>query len=401
MSSRKKVAIIGSGPSTLMLAATLDETIFDVVIYERNYAPGRKFLVAGDGGFNLTHSEPTDNLISRYTPADFLHSAISYFTNLDLRTWLSQIGIETFIGSSKRVFPVEGIKPIDVLNAILEVLRKKNVSIKTSHFWKGFNADNSLLFEFKNSQIAVKADYTIFALGGASWRKTGSDGEWAGLFLAKGINVLPFQPSNCALEVVWPESLKTKIEGKWIKNISVSYSNYNSIGEIVCTGFGLEGSPIYALSQLVRQEIIEKKECCLFLDFKPFSNIIQLQEILQQNQKSITECLKNKIKLGITEIELLKGFLSKEEFIDPKSLAYKIKNFPLTVTNSGPINEAISTVGGIDLNEVDGYFEFKKLKKHFAIGEMLDWEAPTGGYLLQGCFSMGYFLGSRLNSIEQ
>ena len=280
-------------------------------------------------------------------------------------------------------------------------MERKKVSIHTLHFWNGWSDDNSLLFEYKNSQIKVDADYTVFALGGASWSKTGSDGKWSGIFQNKGINVLPFQPSNCAFKINWPENLITNIEGKWMKNISVSYGNQICFGEIVCTSFGLEGSPIYALNQSVREEIKLIGEAKLFIDLKPYSTLGHIQEILTNNNKSINDCLKNKIKLGSTEIELLKSLLSKEEFTNPTLLADKIKKFPVTAIGLPIIDEAISSVGGIDLNEVNQYFEFKNLKNNFATGEMLDWDAPTGGYLLQGCFSMGFFLGSRFNITVQ
>ncbi len=399
MSSKKKVAIIGSGPAALMLAATLDETIFEINIYEKNFAPGRKFLVAGDGGFNLTHSEPRDQLISRYSPSGFLLQSLNSFTNIDLRAWLSKIGIETFVGSSKRVFPFKGIKPIEVLNAILRVLEKKKIKILTQHHWKGWTEDHSLLFSNKDSELKVITDYTVFALGGASWSKTGSDGKWSEKFNQKDINIIPFQPSNCAFKINWPNQLLQSIEGKWMKNISVSTSEKTFYGEAVCTQFGIEGTPIYASSKLIRDEISQKSSGSISLDLKPYKDLNLIQEILLKNQKPITECLKNHLKLGHTEIELLKAYLNKEEFTNPILLAEKIKSFPLIISGLAPIDEAISTVGGIDLNELTGDFELKKLKDNYAIGEMLDWDAPTGGYLLQACFSMGYFLGSRMNAV--
>ena len=203
---KKSITIIGGGPSALMLAAQLNEQKFDITIYERNAAVGRKFLVAGDGGFNLTHSEEIEPFISRYMPASFFEKVISSFNSRDLRKWLNTIGIETYIGSSKRVFPLKGTKPIDVLNAILNVLEKKNVQIKTQHIWKGWKNDE-LIFErnstSESKQINVKSDIVVFALGGASWKVTGSDGTWSSIFADQGIEIIPFQASNCAFEIKW------------------------------------------------------------------------------------------------------------------------------------------------------------------------------------------------------
>ena len=219
---KKKVAIIGSGPAALMLAATLNEFFFDITIYEKNFAPARKFLVAGDGGFNLTHSENIESFITRYTPATFLEKSILSFTNEDLRKWLRQIGVETFVGSSKRVFPVKGIKPIDVLSTILNELKKKNVHIKTKHEWKGWNNKNELIIHHNNENTLIKADVVVFALGGASWAKTGSDGSWLGLFEKKGIEIIPFEASNCAYQIKWGDTFLKQAEGKFLKNISIT-----------------------------------------------------------------------------------------------------------------------------------------------------------------------------------
>ena len=252
---KKSIAIIGGGPAALMLAAQLDETKFDVTIYERNSAVGRKFLVAGDGGFNLTHSEELEKFIQRYTPTDFFKPIISSFTNTDLQDWLKNIGIETFVGSSKRVFPIEGIKPIDVLNVILNELKRKNVVIKTNHTWKGWK-DDELLFETNDKILNLKSEIFIFCLGGSSWKVTGSDGTWTNRFSEKGIEIIPFQASNCAYEVKWKNEFLTLAEGKILKNISVKCDNNERKGELAITKFGLEGGDIYALRPQIRKQLI-------------------------------------------------------------------------------------------------------------------------------------------------
>ena len=236
----QSVAIIGGGPSALMLAAMLDEKKYHVHIYEKNATVGRKFLVAGDGGFNLTHSESMDAFVARYTPPDFLEQALHAFTNQDLCDWLKTIGIETYTGSSKRIFPVKGIKPIEVLNAFLEKLKTKHVYIHTQHEWKGWSETNALVFLNKKEEVIVDADVTVFALGGASWTVTGSDGTWLDLFQKKGIQTMPFQASNCTYQVQWPDGFLEKNEGQWLKNIYVATENQIKNGELVITKFGLE-----------------------------------------------------------------------------------------------------------------------------------------------------------------
>lgn len=401
---KKKIAIIGGGPAALMLAAHLNEDKFNVVIYEKNAALGRKFLVAGDGGFNLTHSENIDSFISRYTPADFFEPIIHQFSNNDLINWLKVIGIDTFVGTSKRVYPIKGIKPIVVLNAIMHVLKQKNVTLKTKHCWKGWD-ENQLLFsvgetanENSFSEIKVESDVVIFALGGASWTVTGSDGSWADYFRQKNISLAPFMPSNCAFQVIWNKQFIKTAEGQSLKNIVVTCDDVEKPGELVITQFGLEGGAIYALSGLLRKQLQQNKTARLFIDLKPQWSVLEIQnKINSRGNKSISECLKNTLNLPVVVCELLKTGLSKEEYTNTTILSEKIKHFPIGITAIAPIDEAISTVGGIDLTEVNSDFELVKLPKNYVIGEMLDWDAPTGGYLLQACFSMGYSLAMKLN----
>ncbi len=383
---KRSIAIIGGGPSALMLAAQLDETKFNVIIYESNSAVGRKFLVAGDGGFNLTHSEEVEKFISRYTPSEFFKNIITSFTNTDLRDWFNRIGIETFVGSSKRIFPIEGIKPIDVLNAILNELKKKNVDIKTNQRWKGFDDPE------------IKADITIFALGGASWKVTGSDGAWTNYFSEKGIDIIPFQASNCAYEVKWKEEFISVAEGRSLKNISVKCDAKERNGELVITKFGLEGGAIYALSPEIRTHLNKEGFAKVNLDLKPSLTVEQIKDKFRaRGNRTIKKLLIDRLSFDETQIELLKTILSKDDFTNLEILAQKIKVLPITLTSAAPIDDAISTVGGISLNEIDTNFQLKKLLNNYCIGEMLDWDAPTGGYLLQGCFSMGYCLAKHLN----
>ncbi|MCK6648629.1 MAG: TIGR03862 family flavoprotein [Bacteroidia bacterium] len=387
---KKTIAIIGSGPAALILAAQLNEQLYDVHIYERNFAVARKFLVAGDGGFNLTHSEDPAQFIQRYTPSQFLHSAFSNFNNENLRKWLKSIGIETYVGTSKRVFPVKGIKPIDVLNAILNVLKTKNVHIHTQHCWKGWNEKNELIFEHNEQTVFVNPDVTVFSLGGASWNKTGSDGAWTPIFQSKGIQVNPFYASNCAYQVNWKTEFIQQHHGASLKNISITCAGKSKLGEVVLTNFGMEGGAIYALSPQIREQLLAKGSAEVFIDLKPSMTVDNiLDRFSERGNRSITKLLVDKLHLNEVYIALLKAQLSKEEFTNIPLLAEKIKSIPVTLQAAAPMDEAISTVGGVDLSELDESFQLKKMPSVYCIGEMLDYDAPTGGYLLQSCFSMG------------
>ncbi|HTL80416.1 MAG TPA: TIGR03862 family flavoprotein [Bacteroidia bacterium] len=395
---KRKIVVIGSGPAALMLAAHLDETKFDIHIYEKNNAAGRKFLVAGDGGFNLTHSEDIETFITRYTPQYFLKDALLKFTNEDLRKWLRSIGIETFVGSSKRVFPIEGIKPIDVLNAILAVLKKKNVHFHFQHEWCGWK-DGKLLFKTPTEQLMTDTDNCIFSLGGGSWKVTGSEGGWTKYFAEKKIGIIPFQPSNCVMNVTWPANFISQHEGKVLKNISVKCGDAEKKGELVITKSGLEGGAIYFHSPAIRKQLNENKNALINIDLRPDSTLEEIcKKIKNGGKENRTTFLRSELNLDNTQVAFLKSALSKEEFLSDEKLSTTIKNVQVTITGLAPIDEAISTVGGIALEEINENFELKKLPHHFVIGEMLDWDAPTGGYLLQGCFSMGVAVAHFINS---
>jgi len=394
---KKSVAIIGGGPSAFLLGAFLDADTFDVTIYEKNKTSGRKFLVAGKGGFNLTHSEPIEQLIKRYTPTSFLEEALLNFTNSDFRDWLVQIGIPTYIGSSKRVYPTAGIKPIEVLTAILNHLKEKGVAIKYEHVFSDWDAHNNPIINNK----AIKADYTVFCLGGSSWKITGSDGSWLNTFAQKGINTKVFHPSNCGYQINWNSTFIQQHEGTPLKNIAISCGDVIQKGEAVITQFGLEGNAIYGLSPQIREELQKNSKALIFIDFKPSMTLEKvLSKIKTSTQKNTTAILKKELKLSNAQIDILKTNLSKELYLNVTSLAKNIKTIPLEITNTASMDEAISTVGGIRLNDVSENFELKQLPSQFCIGEMLDWDAPTGGYLLQACASTGVSLAKHLNEIN-
>ena len=397
---KKSIAIIGGGASALMLASQLDSTIFEVTIYERNNAVGRKLLVAGDGGFNLTHSEELEQFISRYTPSSFLEKSLRKFSNTYLIDWLKSIGIETYIGTSKRVFPLKGIKPIDVLNSILDVLKQKNIVLKTQHEWKGWNENDELIFENNSETINSKTDIAVFAMGGGSWKVTGSNGIWLNYFKEKGIKTIPFQPSNCAVKINWKKQFIDLAEGKSLKNISAKCLEKERKGEVVITKFGLEGGAIYALIGEIRKQLNDNG-ATITIDLKPLLRVEEIKnKISNRGNKSLTKQLEDNLNLNEIQISLLKSVLTKEEFTSIELLSDRIKSVPLTIVGLAPIDEVISTVGGIALTEVDENFQLKKLPGNYSIGEMLDWDAPTGGYLLQACFSMGYYLAKHLNEAK-
>ncbi len=396
---KKTIAIIGGGSSALALAAGLDENKFDITIYERQPTLGRKFLVAGDGGFNLTHSEDTEQFISRYTSeSPHLTKSLRTFSNLDTRNWLKSMGINTYVGSSKRVFPLKSIKPIQVLNAILTVLKKKNIHLKTRHTWQGWTTENDLWMSHNDQNVVVKADIVVFSLGGASWSKTGSDGQWTRFFEEKNVKIVPFQASNCAYRVAWSDTFLVQAEGKSLKNIAISCDDKRQKGEVVVTKFGLEGGAIYALSPAIRQQLETQQTAIVHLDLKPVLSESEIKnKFFPKGKETISNILRDQLHLSDTAITLLKSQLNKIEYTNPDILVAKIKNLPLSITAAAPIDEAISTVGGIAEDELDDCFQFKNIPNHYAIGEMLDWDAPTGGYLLQACFSMGHYLAEKMN----
>jgi uncharacterized flavoprotein (TIGR03862 family) len=393
---KRTIAIIGGGAAALMAAAMLDENKYAVTIYEKNKSLGRKFLVAGDGGLNITHSEAIDTFIQKYTPSVFLEKSLKEFTNNDFRAWLLTIGIDTFIGSSKRVYPTKSIKPITVLNAIIDFVKNKHVAIKTGYEWTGFDANNNLTF---NNNEIIQADIVIFALGGGSWKVTGANDTWLDYFSAMGVTTKTLQASNCAFIINWQPQFIALHEGAPVKNIGITCGFKTTKGEIVITKNGMEGGAIYALSAVIRSAKEMGNTVTITIDFKPMFTIEKILEKLQHKGSLTTSAfLKNELKLTAAVIALLKTSLTKDEFNNDIILSKAIKKLPLQIEDFGDIDEAISTVGGIALQEVNENFELLKLPNHYAFGEMLDWDAPTGGYLLQACSSMGYAVAEHLNN---
>lgn len=390
---KKSIAIVGGGAAALALGCHLNKERYNITIYEKNKALGRKFLVAGDGGFNLTHSENLTLFKTRYTPQDFLSTALDHFNNMDLRHWLKELGIHTFVGSSKRIYPEKQIKPIHVLKALENELKKNEVTIKYNYEWEGWK-DDALLF---SNGSKTRSDYTVFCLGGGSWSVTGSNDKWLPRFGNRGINTIPFTPSNCAYLVSWKKDFIKNNEGKPLKNVSVTCENKKQKGELILTKDGLEGNAIYALGPQIRSLLLNGS-ALIYIDLKPMLSATEICTKLKRSKEKNTALkLKKELKLSTSQTQLLKSYTTKEEYQNNGILSRKIKELPIEITGTGVLDEAISTVGGISLEETSKHFELKKLPNCFCIGEMLNWDAPTGGYLLQSCFSSGVYLADYLN----
>lgn len=395
ISLKKRISIIGGGSAALAFAAHINTEKFDVVIYEKNKALGRKFLVAGAGGFNLTHGSNILDMVKQYEPQDFLEQALLQFSNEDFRQWLKVIGIETYVGSSNRVFPIKSIKPIEVLQAILKNLKHKGIQIQTGKQWTGWNPDNFIQL---NGSEHIESDIVVYALGGGSWKVSGSDGSWLSFFKDKNIPNLDFKAANCAFEIQWPSDFISHHAGKALKNITLSSSRKTYKGELSITTLGLEGNAIYPLSSDIQSDLAAYGKAQVSIDFKPmFTEKDLLNKLEKSKAKSINDKLKTDLVLSNTAIQLIKNHLDKDSYANYEVLAKTIKQLPLTLIASAPIDEAISTTGGIDLEAIDENFQLKALPNHYCLGEMLDWNAPTGGYLLQACFSMGVKLARHLN----
>jgi hypothetical protein len=394
----KKLTIIGGGPAALMLAAQLDTKKYKVILCERKKTMGRKFLVAGEGGLNLTYNSTIEELITHYFPSEFMAPILRKFTNSNFISWLNTHEIPTFIGSSNRVFPKSELKPIEVLNKIVTFISSREIEVKLDTKWVGWTKEGHLCFE---GIQAIESDLVVFAMGGSSWKVTGSDGHWKKIVEARGVRVQAFRAANCAFEVDWNKDFIATHEGKPLKNIALTYKGHCSSGELVISKFGLEGNAIYALSQKIQDTLLTEESVVIILDLKPTMTVDQLRAKYQNSGRSkVTDILKNDLNLDRSSIGLLKQFCSRETFSNPDLLVETIKSVPVSIKSAGGLDKAISTLGGIALDELDDNFQLKKIPNSYAIGEMLDWYAPTGGYLLQGCFSMGFVLANHLNSLE-
>lgn len=391
---RKKALVIGGGPSGLMAAWMLADK-FEVYLFDKEKMPGQKFLLAGKGGFNLTNKKTGKELSARYSPAGYLDEPLNAFDSKAFRQWLLDLGIPTFEGSSGRVFPEKGIKPAQVLAKITSSLKTKGVFFLMKHRLISFNQQMDFVFESSGAEITWKADVAILALGGASWPSTGSDGKWLDLMQKQGVNTIPFQPSNCGLNIAWPDTVTQFHTGKPLKNIAISANNAVSRGEALITEYGLEGNAVYPLIPEIRKTLSQGLLSHICIDFKPANTKAQLalkfagKDALRFNYGDV-------LKLDTAAMALIKAYTSREAYMQPFDFISEIKSLKILVHSLRPVEEAISSVGGVPLNEMNPDFSLKKFPRIFAIGEMLDWDAPTGGFLLQACFSMAYYAGQKI-----
>jgi uncharacterized flavoprotein (TIGR03862 family) len=389
---RKEIAIIGGGPAGMM-AADVIAPHHNVRIYEHGRSIGRKFLVAGQGGFNLTNSADGEELLAKYHPSDFMKGALQGFGSAELRAWLQEIGIGTYVGSSGRVFPSKGIKPVQVLQAIRDRLVECGVVFLTEHVFDGFDEQARPIMESHTGRAVLEVDHVLFALGGASWPVTGSTGIWPALFASIGIHTVPFQASNCGIQLPWPQHIIRDHAGKALKNIRCTAEGLSSLGEATITEHGLEGNAIYPIVPAFRRALSEGREAFLQLDLKPNNTVEQL---LHKLNGAPSQKFALALNLDRPTMALLKAFTTKERFLSPSALAHDLACLRIPVTGLRPLGEAISTVGGINPEDLTPTFAFKRFPHLFAIGEMVDWDAPTGGYLLQGCFAMGHHVAQSI-----
>jgi uncharacterized flavoprotein (TIGR03862 family) len=385
---RSDVAVIGGGPAGLMAAERLSAAGFTVTIFEGMATPGRKFLMAGRGGLNLTHGEPLDRFVARYgRQADRFETFLARFSPDDLRHWAEGLGSETFVGSSGRVFPRE-MKASRLLRAWLARLSAQNAVLRPRHRWQGWDGDHLLFRDAEDRPVRHLAKATILALGGASWPTLGSDAAWVPWLAERGVAVTPFQPSNCGVEIDWSAHLRDRIAGQPLKNIALQLGQHRVRGELMITGYGIEGGPVYALSAAIREYLTANGSARLHLDLKPDLPVTALAQRLaaRRHGQSLSQYLKKDLHLPAAAYVLLReaaGVIPAE----PGNLAALLKAVPLAVQRARPIERAISSAGGVDFAAVTVDLMLRALPGTFVCGEMLDWEAPTGGYLLQGCFA--------------
>ncbi len=378
-----------------MAAEVLCQHKVEVDVYDAMPSLGRKFLMAGKSGLNLTHSEPFEQFLSRYgNKREEVKKWLTDFTPGDLREWARGLGVETFIGTSGRVFPV-GMKASPLLRAWIRRLNDSGATFHLRHKLTGFLPDKSLRFITPDGDVTVKPDAVILALGGGSWRKLGSSGEWVEWLSQAGVKVEALKPSNCGFEVAWSPHFKEKFDGHPVKSVVLSFGGFRQQGEFIITKEGVEGSLIYAASALMRDAIATKESVVMLLDLAPDRTQAQLAERLSKSRGSRTMASHLEKAVGIKGVKagLLREFVPKDEFANMEQLAFHIKQLPVPLTAARPLDEAISSAGGVSFESLDENLMVKNIPGMFCAGEMLDWEAPTGGYLITGCMASGRWAG--------
>jgi uncharacterized flavoprotein (TIGR03862 family) len=396
-----RVAVIGGGPAGLMAAETLAGAGVRVDVFDAMPSVGRKFLLAGKGGMNITHSEPSEPFLTRYGARRAqIEPLLDGFGAQALREWVHGLGIDTFVGSSGRVFPTD-MKAAPLLRAWLHRLRAAGVRFHMRHHWLGWDDSNGhLRFATPEGDYVAQADATVLALGGGSWARLGSNGAWVSVLERQGVSVAPLQAANCGFDIDWSEHFRARFAGHPVKAVVASFTDkaghaYRRQGEFVVSGTGVEGSLIYALSAPLRDEIAATGAAVLHLDLAPGK---ALQRVIDEvahprGSRSMSSHLQSRVGIAGVKSGLLREVVPAEGFADPRRLAAAIKALPLRLIRPRPIDEAISSAGGVTFDSLDEHLMLRSMPGVFCAGEMLDWEAPTGGYLLTACFASGRSAG--------
>lgn len=407
MSNFPPVAIIGAGPAGLMAADIIAQAGYSVSVFDSMPSVGRKFLLAGIGGMNITHSEEFAKFISRFGAAQtFIEPHLNRFDSHALCEWVHSLGIETFVGSSGRVFPKD-MKAAPLLRAWMHGLREKNVQFFPRHRWNGWTTEGDLLFSVCSSnndereEKIINSSATVLALGGASWPRLGSDGSWVSLLRERGVEIADLQPSNCGFDCDWSEFIRTHCAGEPLQTVGLSVNDTNckthyQRGECVITDTGIEGGAIYALSSVLREEINLRGSALLSIDLLPDFPLEKIIHLLQKSRGKLSwqNYLRKQFQLPSVKAHLLREFAPVTVWQNMEQLAGAIKSLPIALLRPRPIAEAISSAGGIRASAINSHLMLTDLPGVFCAGEMLDWEAPTGGYLLTACFALGRTAGT-------
>lgn len=395
-----RVAIVGGGPAGLMAAEVLSAAGLHVDLYDAMPSVGRKFLLAGKGGLNITHAEPFERFVTRYGERRaHIEPMLRAFGPEALRAWVHALGVQTFVGSSGRVFPTE-MKAAPLLRTWLHRLREAGVHIHVRHRWLGWDRAHALRFASPQGEVVARADALVLALGGASWARLGSDGAWVPLLEGRGVCVAPLRPANCGFDVGWSEHLRRRWAGQPLKPVVLAFTDHRGSahrqqGELMLTETGLEGGLIYALSAPLRDAIEAQGAVTIHLDLAPGKDLARLTRDLARprGSRSLSEHLRRSAGIDPLRTALLHECLAREDFTEPARLAAAIKALPVRLKATRPIDEAISSAGGVPFEALDGHLMLRALPGVFCAGEMLDWEAPTGGYLLTACLASGRWAG--------
>lgn len=388
------VAVIGAGPAGLMAAEVMSAAGVPVTVYDRMPSAGRKLLMAGRGGLNLTHSEAFDAFLRRYgDAAPWIEPVLAAFPPSALVAWAEGLGQPTFVGSSGRVFP-QSLKASPLLRAWLHRLRQQGVTLRLRHDWQGWGPDGALRFATETGEVSVHADAVVLALGGASWPRLGSTGGWSAVLTGQGVAVTPFQPANAGFTVGWSPAF-ARFAGTPLKSIALSFGGETVKGEAMVTAYGLEGGAIYALSAPLRAAIRRQGLAVLVIDLKPDMTLDQVAARLSRPRKgeSLSNFLRKALGLAPALINLLREGHGMTLATEAQALAMQVKAVPLRLTGMQGLDRAISSAGGVALDELDGDLMLRRKPGVFVAGEMLDWEAPTGGYLLQATMATGVAAG--------